>query len=60
MAASLSARRERIGGMVTMEIRPGEGGADAEMFAGELAAAVAKHSGRSVQTVGKFYVLHRL
>ncbi len=49
-----------MAGMVTMEIRPGEGGADAEAFAGELASAIAKHSGRKVQTVGKFYVLHRL
>jgi protein subunit release factor A len=46
--------------MVTMEIHPGEGGADAESFAGELAAAVAKHSGRQIETVGKLFVLHRL
>jgi protein subunit release factor A len=46
--------------MITMEIRPGEGGADAEAFASELATAIAKHSGVSVQTAGKFYVLHRL
>lgn len=46
--------------MITMEIHPGEGGADAEMFAGELATAVAKHSGRPVETAGKLFVLHRL
>lgn len=46
--------------MITLEFRPGEGGADAELFARELATAVAKHSGRSVETVGKFFVLHRL
>ena len=46
--------------MVTMEIHPGEGGADAETFAGELAAAVAKHTGRPVDTDGKVFTLHRL
>lgn len=46
--------------MVKLEIHPGEGGADAAAFAGELAAAVAKHSGAKVRSEGGSYTLHRL
>ena len=55
-----SAGRSTIGGMVTMEIHAGEGGTDAEMFAAELAAAVAKHFNRPVERAGRVLLLHRL
>lgn len=43
-----------------MEIRPGEGGADAELFAEELANAIAKHSGKNISNDGTTKVLERL
>lgn len=43
-----------------MEIRPGDGGADAEAFASELAAAIAKGSKADVSSDGTTKVLHRL
>lgn len=43
-----------------MEIRPGEGGADASAFAGELAAAIGKHTGTTPVQVGTALVLDRL
>lgn len=47
--------------MLRMEIHPGEGGADAQAFAFELASAVGKFSGRTVQNgVGGTLVLDRL
>jgi peptide chain release factor 1 len=36
---------------ILLEIRPGDGGADAETFAGELAAALAKHATKAGATV---------
>jgi hypothetical protein len=44
---------------ITLEFLPGDGGADAELFASELAAAVSKHSGRPV-TAGNPLSIHRL
>jgi protein subunit release factor A len=46
--------------MLRMEIHPGEGGADAAAFAGELAAAVAKHAGTQAHFEGGAFLLHRL
>lgn len=46
--------------MITVEVHPGEGGADAQAFAGELAAAVSKFSGRQVKAAGNLLTLHRL
>lgn len=46
--------------MGTIEIRPGEGGADAASFAADLAASLAKHTGASVETTGTLHSLHRL
>lgn len=46
--------------MVRMEIHPGDGGADAEAFAAELAGAVAKFAGRKATTQGRIHVLERL
>lgn len=46
--------------MIRMEIHPGEGGADAATFAGELADAVSKHAGEPAHFEGGAYVLHRL
>jgi len=43
-----------------MEIRPAEGGADAELFASEFAASVSKHSGKDVVNEGTTKVLERL
>jgi protein subunit release factor B len=43
-----------------IEIHPGEGGADAQAFAHELAQAIGKHSGRTPATVGTVLVLDRL
>ena len=43
-----------------LEIIPGEGGADAEMFASELAQSISKHSGVNVSAEGTTMVLHRL
>lgn len=46
--------------MAIMEIHPGEGGADAQMFADELAAAVGKYAGVSPVSDGTTLTLHRL
>jgi hypothetical protein len=46
--------------MIRMEIHPGEGGADAAAFAGELAEAIGKHAGANVRFAGGAYTLHRL
>lgn len=43
-----------------MEIHPGEGGADASLFAGELAQAIGKHTGVTPVRVGTALVLDRL
>lgn len=43
-----------------MEIRPGEGGADAELFVNELAEAVSKHSGTKITIDGTTRTLERL
>lgn len=43
-----------------MEIRAAEGGTDAELFASQLADAISKFSGATVETVGTVYKLHRL
>lgn len=45
---------------VRLEIHPGDGGADAERFAAELAHAVGVHFGRSARTEGRVWVLDRL
>lgn len=53
--------KEGRGVMVRMEIHPGEGGADAQAFALELASAVSKFTGRAVRNgVGGTLVLDRL
>lgn len=46
--------------MIRMEIHPGDGGADAEAFAGELAGAIARHANTTVGFEGRVVVLHRL
>jgi protein subunit release factor A len=46
--------------MITMEVHPGEGGADAQTFAGELASAVSKFTGSPATFEGGRYTLHRL
>lgn len=43
-----------------MEIRPAEGGADAETFAVELGQAISKHSGTPMAMVGRTVILDRL
>ncbi len=40
-----------------MEIRPAEGGMDAELFATEFASAVSKHSGEKVVSEGTTKIL---
>ena len=46
--------------MIRLEIHPGEGGADAAAFAGELAEAIGKHANVPARFEGGAYVLHRL
>lgn len=46
--------------MIRMEIHPGEGGADAEAFATELAGSIARHSNTTTDQQGRVVVLHRL
>lgn len=46
--------------MARMEIHPGEGGADAQTFALELASAVGKYAGQRPATDGSLVTLHRL
>lgn len=46
--------------MGLIEIRPGEGGADAASFADTLAASLAKHTGATVTVDGTTRTLHRL
>lgn len=43
-----------------MEIRASEGGADAELFASELANAVSTYSGSPVTSAGKVFILRCL
>lgn len=43
-----------------MEITPGEGGKDAELFARELGDAVARHTGIEATSDGRTVVLERL
>lgn len=43
-----------------MEIRPGEGGADAEAFAVELGQSISKHSGTPMTMAGRTVVFRRL
>ena len=43
-----------------LEIHPGDGGADAEQFASELASAISTFSGRPIEVDGRVLVLHRL
>lgn len=43
-----------------MEIRPAEGGADAEVFAVELGQAISKHSGTPIEMTGRTVVLNCL
>lgn len=46
--------------MARMEIHPGEGGADAQAFAAELADAIGKFAGVTPSAEGNVLVLHRL
>lgn len=46
--------------MITLEIHPREGGADAEAFAAELGEAIAKHTGTTTARDGRTVVLERL
>ena len=49
--------------MFTLEFHPAEGGQDSELFASELASAVAKHSSMTVGHQGRIVTLtadHRL
>ena len=45
---------------IRLEIHPGEGGADAEAFAGELADAIGKHAGASAVREGRVLAFRRL
>lgn len=46
--------------MIRLEIHPREGGADSELFARDLGAAIAKHTGTPMTTEGRIVVLERL
>lgn len=46
--------------MITLEIHPRTGGADAEAFAVELGEAVARHAGTTITREGRTVVLERL
>lgn len=49
--------------MFTLEFHPSEGGADSELFAVDLASAVAKYSGMTIKKNGRIVSLfseHRL
>lgn len=46
--------------MIRLEVHPGEGGADAATFAGELASAIAKHAGTTSTFEGGAHIFHRL
>lgn len=46
--------------MVTLEVHPGQGGADAEEFAAQLAGAIGRHFNVPVDRVGRVSRLHRL
>ena len=49
--------------MFTLQFHPAEGGQDSELFAQELASAVAKYSGMTVRSSGRVVSLstdHRL
>lgn len=43
-----------------MEVRPQEGGIDAELFVQEFANAVSKHSGKEIKSEGTMRFLERL
>lgn len=43
-----------------LELHAGDGGADAVLFASELADAISRHSGTPVDQVGRVLVLDRL
>ncbi len=45
---------------ITIEIHPASGGADAEIFASELASAVSVFSGKRVEVDGKVLLIHGL
>lgn len=53
-------RNWRIIGRMRLEIHPRNGGADAEMFAGELAGAIGKHARVQPSREGRVVVLERL
>ena len=49
--------------MFTLELHPAEGGNDSELFAYDLASAVAKYSGMTIKNTGRIVSLvaeHRL
>jgi protein subunit release factor A len=46
--------------MITLEIHASAGGADAEIFAGELAEAISSYTGVQIVSSGKVFTLHRL
>lgn len=46
--------------MVTLEVHPGDGGSDAELFATELADAIARYTGTTTVRNGTTLLLHRL
>ena len=49
--------------MFTIEIHPAEGGSDSELFAKDLASAVAKYTGMTMRSNGRIVSLvadHRL
>lgn len=45
---------------VTLEVHPGRGGADAQLFASQLAHAIGAHFGAHAELVGKVHRLVRL
>lgn len=47
-------------GTIRLEIHPGDGGADAHQFAGELAAAITRHTRQPSREEGRVHVLERL
>lgn len=46
--------------MFSIEVRPGEGGADAAAFAQELAKAISRNAGVAAEAAGDTWLLHRL
>lgn len=43
--------------MFTLELHPAEGGSDSELFAQDLASAVAKYSGMTTSKAGRTVIL---